>query len=323
MPPRSFTSISKTLLKASAALALFALPFLALNSALLDLSLNYRADLASLEKAKLAPMQGRSLLIGDCTISPYLQFETAPGFDDMKDLQVIGFGGSSIEEWYYLLKNNYSRFQEAETVVVGTAHAYRFRKLAATYTGFLPVIMTWGQIRDSVFYEKRISFAEGSRFALARVLNSYMASQVLRYRLFEHFLPHYNSWHQARTQLLSDTALVWRVQNRPPEPQVIQALENHDIYFERVAELTRRLGNRVVFLLNPRATWMRTKEFKEERAAWLSVCKALGVRCVDRSEAAPDSDFPKGGDGLHLDTPEAHARFWRSVRSELAIKGGG
>ena len=267
-------------------------------------------------------MQGRSLLIGDCTITPYHQFEAATGFDDLKDLQVIGFGGSSIEEWYYLLKNNLARLQEARIVVVGTAHAYRFRKLGATYTGYLPVLMTWGQIRDAVFTEKRISFAEGNRFALARVLNSYMASQVLRYRLFDHFLPHYNAWHHARTQLLTHTALVWRVQNRPPEPQVIQANENYDIYFERVAELTRGLGSRIVFLLNPRATWMRTKEFKEERAAWLSVCKTLGVRCLDRSEAAPDSDFPEGGDGLHLGTPEAHARFWRSIRAQLKASGG-
>lgn len=315
--PRCLASAGKAL----AALALFALPFVALNPLLLDISLNYRADLTTLEKAPVAPMRDRILLVGDCTISPYLHFEAAPGFDDMKELQVLGFGGSSIEEWYYLLRNNFGRFQEASTIVIGTAHAYRFRKMAATYTGFLPVIMTWGQIWQAVA-ENRITLAEGHRFALARLLNSYMASQVLRYRLLDHILPGYSAWHQARNLLLSDTSRVWRVQNRPPEEGVIQANENYDIYFERVAQLTRSLGGRMVFLLNPRAAWMRTKEFQAERAAWLAECQKLGVRCLDRSEALPDSEFPAGGDGLHLGTPESLASYWRSVRRELASSGG-
>lgn len=308
MPPRSYTSIFKAL----AAAACFAAPWLTANAVLVRIS-SYRANINSLEKGVVAPLSGKTLLIGDCSISPYESLtypEVAPGAED---LSVIGFGGSSSEEWYYLLENNFSSLGQARHIVIGTSHAYRFKGYSPLHTSFLPWIMTWPQIYEAVLREQRVPFMEGARFAVAKLLPSFMASQTLRFQFLHVALPNFEAWHSLRIQASKPA---WRAQTGPAPILHAQPQRDPHEWFRKLASLAKKLDGRLIFMLTPRKTEQMSADFKRDRAEWLKLCAELGVSCLDNSAAMADADFQVFGDGLHLADP-ALSPFWVKLRHSL------
>ncbi|MGZ3734636.1 MAG: hypothetical protein ACXVC0_06730 [Bdellovibrionota bacterium] len=269
--------------------------------------------LAKLRDSLSHDLTGASVLIGDCTVSP---LEVNSEKHNWKtDVRIIGFGGSAIKEWFYLINNNFEKFEKANQVVVATVSAPRFSYLYASYISFLPYLMTWQQIYDYSFKENKITFAEMFRFFLGSIVESYPNSQELRYRFYKSFVPEYEAWNQYRSQTLQ-MHVNWRNEERHDWNLDVNTHTDEHEYFRRIAELSHRMKGRLYFMLNARSSEMRDKTFVKERDAWLGKCAEFGVRCVDMTETMPDIYF-KGGDGLHLMSVPAIQEYGAKVESVL------
>ena len=301
------------------ALACFAAPWLLGDLALRRIS-PYRPDIESLQRGAEPRPPGSVVLIGDCSISPYDHLLPPAVVPGTERLRVIGFGGSSAEEWFYLVHNGLPAFMEARHVVIGTSHPFRFKRYPTLYTSYLPMLMTWPQLFDAAALERRIELPQAARFVVAKVLPSFMASQTLRYQFFDAALPAYHFWYMHGTGAQrSDT---WRTYVPPPPPPMPAHEIDNDVYFRKLSELAKAMGGRLIFMLTPRASWMRTADFTRQRDEWLVNCGKLGVHCLDQSASMPDSEFSPQGDGLHLEGREALAAFWKKLSAILSPERG-
>lgn len=303
------------ILRGLTALACFAAPWL-IGDLLLSRISPYRPDIESLQRGAEPRPPGSVVLIGDCSIAPYDHILPPAVVPGTELLRVIGFGGSSAEEWFYLVHNGLPAFKEARHVVIGTSHPFRFKRYPTLYTSYLPMLMTWPQLFDAAAIDRRIDLAQGARFVLAKALPSFMASQTLRYQFFDAALPEYHSWYMKGTGANRSDA--WRTHVAPPPPPLPAHATDNDVYFRKLSGLADAMKGRLIFMLTPRASWMKSDDFKRQHDEWLANCAKLGVHCLDQSAAMPDSDFLPQGDGLHLEGREALAAFWRKLSARLA-----
>ncbi len=301
--------------KVLSALACFAAPWV-IGDFLLRRISPYRPDIESLQRGAEPRPPGSVVLIGDCSISPYDHLLPPAVVPGTELLRVIGFGGSSAEEWYYLVHNGLTAFKEARHVVIGTSHPFRFKRYPTLYTSYLPMLMTWPQLFEAAALEQRIDLSQGARFVVAKVLPSFMASQTLRYQFFDAALPAYHSWYMQGTG--ANRSYAWRTHVPPPPPPLPAHAMDNDIYFRKLSELGKAMDGRLIFMLTPRASWMKSEDFKRQRDDWLAYCGKLGVHCLDQSAAMPDSNFSPQGDGLHLEGREALAAFWGKLSATLS-----
>ncbi len=258
------------------------------------------------------------VVIGDCTVSP-MEFMKTSALGEK--INIIGFGGSSIREWYYLVRNNFDNLLKAKYVIIATSHPFRFRYGYHTYTSFLPFLMNWGDIYEYAMVEKRIYSSEMLRFYIAKIFKTYSASQNLRYSIFNSIFPNYPAWYQARNHMINENQQPsgWKAQTTINFRDSLNPDDNNEEeYMFRLAELNRKLGNRIVLVINSRSKRMITKEYLKEREVFQQDCAKHGMKCLIMTDAMPDARYPQEGDGLHIDTQEAIAEYWNKVERKIA-----
>lgn len=290
-------------------MACFAAPWIIGNYFILQASLA-KPNFDQLNAALSRDLTDTPVAIGDCTIFPLKHIPYS-------DLNVMGFGGSQVKEWYYLVKNNFDRLKKARVVVVGTNLPHRFQLLHTPYTSFLPYLMTWKDIYTYTFKEKRIDDEEALRFALAKVFNSYITSQTLRFVFFDKLLPKYRAWFDQRHKIISEAILLAKAKSHPGP----QANPDADLdeYFKKLAELSEQMDNRLVYMMTPRSSWADDDKYKKDLAIWLANCKKLKVKCFSMGRSMPDSAFKKNSDGLHMNNPKDMRIFWNKFEEELRL----
>ncbi len=278
-----------------------------------------RNDFLRLERGLHSNMKDQTVLIGDCSITHLVGAQMHGGFENVL---IFGFGGSSIKEWYYLVKNNRELFNGATRVVIATVHAARFTYLYNSYTSFLPFLMTWRDIYDYAMKEDKISFQEMLRFYLAKLFISYSGSQTMRYRLLDYVLPQYRPWFDASSQqIVNRNARAPNVEHQDIPWIDVNSQTNPDEYMNKLIQLSRTMKPKLVYLLNPRSRTVMSDSYKRERADWLHFCDGKKIPCFDMSSALPESDFQPVGDGVHIVQEKAQNEFWRLFNEEFTKRG--
>jgi len=317
VPRPSFTSIFKLI----AALACFAAPWVVGDYYLQRIS-PYWENLESLRKYSARDLTASTVAIGDCTIIPLRYFaDNSPKY---AHLRVFGFGGSAVKEWYYLVKNLREKMSTAKAVVIGVSPPERYKQLTASYTSQLPFLMTWSDIFHHSLTEKRIFFAETIRFLLAKQFESFSASQVMRFKLFDAIFPYYKNWYDQRNFFVGHPQVEWRAQSKenPLSDDMDISYDEND-YFARLAEISKSMSGRLVFMITPRSSWRNADAgFRKGVDQWLEQCRKLNVVCYDMSRTMPDEYFDRPpGDGLHLNSEKSRMEFWEKFEAELRRTG--
>lgn len=274
------------------------------NYLLLQVSL-YKPNLDMLNDVLNQDLTNTAVAIGDCTIFPLMN---VPDGNSFADLKVMGFGGSQVKEWYYLVKNNFDNLSKARVVVVGTNPPHRFQALHSPYTSFLPYVMTWADIYSYTFLEKRIDHEEALRFALAKVFNSYLSSQTMRFVSFDKILPNYRTWYDQRFNMIAEAT--WKEQAKTGNTPKLNPETDIDEYFRKLAALSEKMNHRLVYLMTPRSTWTDDDKYKTDLKTWLDNCKNFNVHCYSMGRTMPDSAFDRNGDGIHMNDPKDMRQFW-------------
>lgn len=214
---------------------------------------------------------GKMVLIGDCTISPYY-FMT----EEDENLKVLGFGGSEIEEWYYLVRKHRDDLKQARTIVIGTSHPQRFFFWHARYINHHTWFMSWQDLYDFVFVQQQVEIEEAARFALAKALPSFRSGQDNRQQFLQAILPNQQHWYNVSEQFfvlqekggtVKDGHVVLqpyinrRFASLQKDPTAKHAVRDEWTYLKKLRELSQEMEGRFVFMLTPRSSRMRTEKF--------------------------------------------------------------
>lgn len=277
---------------------------------------------ANIEKSS----DGKVVLIGDCTISPY--YDTAKKEPKLK---VIGFGGSEIEEWYFVVNHHLNDLKKAEKLVIGTSHPKRFSLWQTNHIKYHTKFMSWNDLYRFIVVDQRVDGPEALRLTLTKILPSYRTGQDNRYNIMDRILPNQHQWYTARLSSHNrelDASFKRRHDHIKLPPYIERlwnekfakrniASENQWHYFEETIRLTEPFKDRVVYLITPRTERMRTKQYLAEKMEFLNKCKELGVNCLDMSEAVSEAEFGENNDGLHIMGYENLDRFYYRLQAKL------
>lgn len=298
--------LSTSIFKVALLVAVIAAPWLAMNTYLnarIDL---YGDQLRLLDSTLSHDFSGADAVIGDCTVYP---LNKALEARKTGNFRILGFGGSSVAEWFYLIKNHAATMDKARFVVVATPHAFRYQDLTLPYTSFLPYLMSWKDIFDYRFRSHAINNVSFLRYLLAKILRGYSESQVVRYKLLNQILPNYFQWHTAVIQNLT-----------PPPDKDTPAPTRWNVLPE-LAALAKKEGIRLVLVLNPRTKRTVSETFLAEKKEWLEKCASLGLRCIDLSRTRDDKFFTNAagndGDGLHLTEGSSLSDYLKDLKGIL------